>query len=656
MLAAALFAANVAINLPLFQDGAQPYRGSIESGYAGIARFFAQHPNPWGWNPLIYCGLPAQHSYLPGAPYLVALLLWARPEMEPLHAYRIVVAIFACLGPVTLFLFSWYSTRSKWWALAAAIGYSLCSPSYDLFQTIDQDRGLLPIPWRLHVMLKYGEGPHNMGLTLLPLALMGVMAASSGRGFATILAAAVGLAAVALTHWIASLALAICCVLFLLTHAGRVRVLAAAGLAYLLACFWLTPTFVRTVGFNWPKDAFGYQFLGNQRIALLLIAAGTLLGWWLFHKHAGNRYLALVTLCFFVFAALAEGHYAHGVDAIPESRRYAIEMELFLALALAEWMRLGWSSASGVNRFSVLLSCLLLASSGIPQAKRFLTAGYSQWTLRPKEQTVEYQIARWLAERTPAGRVHVSGGLRFRLNSWFNLAQTNGTFDSGVRNRTPLNFDYRFRSMIGLRPGEQTSDSVRLLQAMGVEYLVVHGGSSQEYYRDVKNPRRFENVLEKVYDGGEDVVYRVPFTSLVHLVSEDELPRWWDPLSLASHPFWIAGAPRPRLETAWEGPSRLRISGRIPQGMRILILMSFEKGWRVRMLGREVDAAADALGNTLLKPEASESAEIVLEYRPGWEKLGMAGFSVMAWVASAGWLVLGLTRWRRGNPVTPSGV
>ena len=34
------------------------------------------------------------------------------------------------------------------------------------------------------------------------------------------------------------------------------RPLVAAGLAWLLACFWLTPSFIATVAFNWPAVKF----------------------------------------------------------------------------------------------------------------------------------------------------------------------------------------------------------------------------------------------------------------------------------------------------------------------------------------------------------------------------------------------------------------
>src|SRR5258708_4533727 len=120
-IAAGVFALNVALNIPLFQPGEMPYRDSIEGGYAAMARFFSQYPNPWGWNPTQYCGLPAQFTYLPGLPYLAAAM---SPLVPPDYAYRILAALFACLGPATLFVFALCFTRSRGWALAVALAYT----------------------------------------------------------------------------------------------------------------------------------------------------------------------------------------------------------------------------------------------------------------------------------------------------------------------------------------------------------------------------------------------------------------------------------------------------------------------------------------------------------------------------------------------------
>lgn len=648
-----LFALNVVLNHPLFWNGAQPYRGSIEAGYASIARFVALHPDPWGWNPLVYCGLPTQFTYLPGAPYAVAMLQWVAPSLEPLHAYRIIMAAAACLAPISLFFFAFYASRSLGWSAAAAIAYTFLSPSYDLFETIDKDRGLLPIPWRLHVLVKYGEGPHNFGLALVPLALTAIWSAAYRPGFGRLFLAAAGLAAVALTHWIAALALAVCCGILLLIHAPwiggsprmwpanvHLRILMAGLLAYGMACFWLTPSFIQTVAFNWPKDSFGFKFLAQQQFALKLIGGALAVLILLFRKYPERRYLCFVTCAFFVFAALPESHYEFGVDPIPESRRYVLEMEIFLVLAAAEWMRIAWTSGNHVNRFWVAVGVALVLAGGIPQAYRYVTRGYSAWKLVPKEDTIEYRMARWLADhtrtgnrQTAPGRVMVSGGLRFRLNSWFDLPQINGTFDSGLRNRAPVDIDYRFRSLKEVKPGNEVQDSVTMLQSLGVEYLVVHGPKSEEYYRDIQRPERFQNVLEKIHDEGEDEIYRVPFRSLAHIVLRDELAPSWQPVRAEQYAAVAVSPERshPRLE--WKGTDEIRLEGgAVPAYGGVSVMVSWDAGWQAWQGGKQFPIERDGLGYMFVPLPEGAPVDLQLRYRPTTEKVLAAAASAIVWL------------------------
>src|SRR5207249_2294635 len=137
------------------------------------------------------------------------------------------------------------------------------------------------------------------------------------------------LATIPLTNWVSALALAIACLLLLIAAAGEPgfqlwRPLAAAALAYVLACFWLTPSFIRTIAFNWPADSFGYRFGAAQR----WLAAGLVLGVVLiraaFWYSKGSFYFCLSVLCAFTFGWIATAYYVYGIDTIPESRRYAL--------------------------------------------------------------------------------------------------------------------------------------------------------------------------------------------------------------------------------------------------------------------------------------------------------------------------------------------
>ncbi|MEP6536425.1 MAG: hypothetical protein ABJF23_13955, partial [Bryobacteraceae bacterium] len=103
---------NLALNWPLFSSGESPYRQSIELGYAGISRFISQHPNPWGWDPFVYCGLPTQFLYLPAVPYEVGALHWIWNAPHEL-IYRVLISALACAGPVSVFFLVFYFSRSR---------------------------------------------------------------------------------------------------------------------------------------------------------------------------------------------------------------------------------------------------------------------------------------------------------------------------------------------------------------------------------------------------------------------------------------------------------------------------------------------------------------------------------------------------------------
>ncbi len=633
-----IFAINVALNVPLFEPGETRYRDSIEGGYASMARFYSQHPNPWAWNPLQYGGLPAQFVYLPGVPYLSGAISHLMPNATPDYVYRLATSTLACLIPSTFFLFVVFATGSRGWAAAAALTYTVFSPVYGLVKVIDQDRGVVLLPWHLQVLVKYGEGPQNAGLALMPLALAAAWRAGAGRGFGRVFLAAILLAAVALTNWVAALATAFCVLMLLLSLAGapefRVRrVLGAGLLGYGLACFWLTPSFVRTIALNWPADAFNYSVRQQQGSRLLLLAAWLaairLLFRWLW---PGRRYMCFTALCFFGFAWCVVWFYSYGLNVIPEARRYALEFELFLFAALFEFFRLMWSSRNPSYRFAAIFPACFLLVAGLPQAWRFLTQDFSNRRPFPKEQSIEYRLARRLEELHPQGRIHASGGLRFRLNSWFDLAQTGGGFESGLTSRQVLSLAHCVRTA-------QCGDPLDALRALGVEYLVVHGPKSREHYRDFRDSSSYDGRLEEVHREEDDAIYRVPFSSLAHLVKPEEK-------DLRSYVASFGDAARPRLSAAWRGTSALDVEGAVEDGMLVSVQVRAEDGWSANQDGRPLSVESDAFGWILLKPTPSAATRISLQYGGTAEQRAMAGLSVILWLGALAWW---MTRRRRGE-------
>jgi len=650
LVAVALLALNVALNLPLFYDGESSYRGSIAGGYAAHARFIAANPHPWGWNPYPYCGLPTQFMYLPAVPYAAALISWILP-LGPYVSYKLLVAALTCFVPAAVFFFARRFTGSRWWALAPALTYTLYSPLYGLISAIDKDRGYAQLPWRIQVLHKYGEGPHNVGLALTPLALLALWRAATGAGFLSIFVAAVLLAAVTLTNWISGLALAFLCLVLLVAAWGAPdvprfslrRALAAAGLGYLLTCFWLTPTFVKTTVLNWRLDAYNYKVLVTQRLLLAGILAGVLLLRLALWRLRAPFYPAFLTLGTFLFGWVACIFYQWRWDTIPESRRYAVEFEVLLLLAVFEWLRRALLSRSR-PRIAVAAAALLgVLCADARYAWKYWVQGWWAWRIIPSEQTVEYKLANWLEDRQPQGRVLLSGGMRFRVATHADLFRVGGTFETGLQNRAPVDMAYWIRTGGASGPGRHTADSLLMLKALGVEYVVIHGPGSREFYRDYKNPSMFEGVLEKVYHEQGDAIYRVPHHGLAHLIRPEEAPRWWQPAALSAYVSGIDDPQRPRLDTRWTGTGSLEIRGPVPAGYRVALQVTHDPGWRAYQDGAAVPLEKDGFGFIEIGVRPSAEARLVLRY-DGTREQKLAGLlSLLAWLACAAALARGIS-------------
>jgi hypothetical protein len=655
LLIVALILLNLWLNTPLFMRGELPYRGSVEGGYGGTSRFIAAHPNPWGWNPYQYCGVPTQFLYLPVLPYLTWAATHVLPNEAPEHLYRAVAALLACCAPASVFVFALYFTRSRKWALAAALAFTFVSPVYGMFRQVDRDRGWAQLPWRIQVMTKYGEGPHNVGLMLTPLALLALWLAGTVRRNWTLVLAAALLAAITLVNWISAFALAIACLLLLLAAIGERnfsmwRALAAAALGYLLACFWLTPSFIKTVAFNWPADSFGYRMGNTQEWLLAGLVAVLLLVRVFFWVRGGSFYFCFVTLCAIVFVWLPTGFYRFKVDTIPESRRYALELDLFLLLAVVEATRLILTHWDRRVRVAGKVAAAMMIVTGSLQTGNYIFQSWGRWRPGPKQYTVEHKLANWLYERRPEGRIFASGGLRFRLNAWFELAQTGGGFESGLRNRMPVHFNYRIRTGQGLRKGRENADTLMLLKTMGVEYVVVHGSNSREYYRDFVGPERLEGMQVMLHED-DDTIYRMPSPPpLAHLVSREELPPPTPQNYLQTLEPYVRAMEdpeRPKIKATWWGNRILHLDGAAPAGRLMALKVNYDEGWRAMQNGRRIAIEPDNLGFMLLHAAPSPAAHIELTYVGTTEQRVFFAISACAWLLAAALLAVDYRGWRR---------
>jgi hypothetical protein len=279
---------------------------------------------------------------------------------------------------------------------------------------------------------------------------------------------------------------------------------------------------------------------------------------------------------------------------------------------------------------------------------------YSDWGMLDRAQTIEYRLAEWLRGQQPRGRVFATGGLRFRLNAWTPLHQVGGTFESGLRNRIAVDYYYQTRTGDGSKPGDETSDALRELAAIGAEYVVVHGLQSEEYYKDFKNPAKFLDAAPVVFRATDhDWVHRLPFAGFAHLVRPGELPanKYFDTLSpLAAA---IADPVRPKLRTTEEHPGRYRVEGPVRPGDEVFFSMNFDPGWTATQDGRPVPVEPNRLGLMQLKAQPAAASRIVLEYTGTGQQKLFAALSGLVWIVS-------MALWRRsqghkgGSTTSPS--
>jgi hypothetical protein len=643
----ALFVLNLALYGPLFSAQERPYRGSIASGYAGITRFVAEHPNPWGWNPQQYAGQPTQFTYPPLVPYVSAALHWMS-GIEPFWAYRLTIAFFACIGPVTLALgFYWFFARRRW-AILLGLAYTLLSPAYGLFERIDTDRGLYYLPWRLLVLMKYGEGPHIVGLSLLPLILAAVVWGARRKDFASLFLMAVALATAPLLNWLCAFALTISLLVLWLSDTGLIRRSLLAGLlGYGLACFWLTPEYVFTTLFNWPKDSYGYQVEQSHwplYLGLLALLAAAKLGLKRLEVPWNLQALTLLALTFFWIVG---GFYLAGRDTIPESRRYSLELELFLMSALAGWMSWAVRSKEGVDKFCVALCLVAFTAGGAGQLSQSVKRRWSDWGFQDREQLLEFQLAKWLESQKPQGRVFATGGLRFRLNAWTRLHQVGGTFESGLRERIAVDRYYQVRTGEASKKGDEGADALRQLAALGVEYVVIHDLESEEYYKDFKNPFKLKDLAPVAYQASpHDWVHKLPYTSHAHLLQPNEVPKDRYKESLGPLAAAIADPQRPKLAWRERHPSLYEIEGAVRPNDLIFVSMNFDAGWRASQDGAPIAVERDNMGLIQLRPRPKAVSTITLEYAGTTQQILFAGISAVIWLASLALLRRDLNRKR----------
>ena len=151
------------------------------------------------------------------------------------------------------------------------------------------------------------------------------------------------------------------------------------------------------------------------------------------------------------------------------------------------------------------------------------------------------------------------------------------------------------------------------------------GEGSTEVYKPVKDPKKYEGVLEVLWRDGGDVLYRVgkPHLSLARVVPRGSLvPR--TPINAADvdplRPYVAAleDSAMPEALFTWTSAHSGRMETDLRDGEAVSWQVAWNAGWHATAGGREIPIARDALGLMTIFPPAGKST-VDLMYDGGVE-------------------------------------
>ncbi len=546
---------------PLFRAKYLQLWPSIESTFIADGRFLAAHwPHPL-WQPLWYCGTRFDYIYPPVLRYGTALLT---NIFIPVKAYHVFTALMFCFGIAGVYFLVRVMGRPRWQGWLSAAACALLSPSFLFVTEVRHDAPFL-MPLRLGVMVRYGEGPHIASLSLLPYALafayLGLRRGKPG----SLALSGIFSALVVLTNFYGATALAIFYPVLVwsiwLGYRERtiwLRALAIPVLAYALTAFWLTPAYFRITLFNLRY----VSEPGNRYSVVLAIAVAVLFGVASIRIASGKPHLIYPVFVagIVVFMSLdVLGHHYFNFRVIGEPHRLMPELDMAMLLAAVEVSRRLWGSGERAARGIVVAGVLFAAWP----ASRFVTHA---WEMYPKEpdyqKRVEYRMSDWVANHMPDARVWVAGTVRFWWDAWHDLAEVGGGSDQGLINPNPTVASWE------LHLGTDPELSVRWLQALGADAVIVSDSHSEENYHDFHVPYKFVGVLPVLFDDhAGNVIYKVPrrYASLARVVYRVQLgklqpvaPATNLPL-LRAYSNFVEQGPDVSTTTRWDGTDSISV-------------------------------------------------------------------------------------------------
>ncbi len=641
---------NVYICRDLFRNPAA-HMNSMHGFWIALAKHAG---NSWfqsNWWPYWDGGMPFEFAYAPLIPGLIAV--WKVVAGVPyILAFQSITGVVYCLVPLTLFAMSWLLMRSPGYAFAAALLYSLTAPT----QLIVPDAAF---SWksfwdarRLFLVAAWDDTPHLTALSLLPVAILFLVASFERRRFRYYIPAILSIALMALASEFGpvDVAMTAFCLLFVFRREALWRniaiTVALGASAYAIVLPFLSPSLLRAIG-----KASGDGREPGLNMGSLTAVAIVAVGWAILSQYL-PRWTTDWRVQFFTYFAyltamipiLAE--YLHR-QFLPQPGRYKLEMEMGLAVLLVFAVRPWFERFRFPVKMAVSFLLLALAAEQIASHRRFAKA-----ILLPSDatQTIEYRTAVWA--RSLGARLMLPGTIAQWANAFTDVADlSGGTWSKAMNPVQQLAVAAVYNG--GATPEEDARISLAWLEAFGVGAVGVSGPRSQEFWKPYAHPSKFEGVLPVLWREDDVTMYGVPqrTPSLAHVVPVAAIAKHApaNTRNVAEIDSYVHALDDPSLPVAemqWDGSNRVHVRTTATSGQAISIQISYHPGWHARASGHTVPLHADGLGLMWLDPGCRGPCEVDLDYDGGWE-LRLSRYVSFAAIAALVLLPLGLVLKRR---------
>jgi len=642
-----LLSLNIYLVRDLFHLEYTNQMGSIESVFIADARYINEHGPFSTWNNEWYMGFPFRFFYPPLFHYLNALIKTIFSSLSVSLIYHFVCASFYSVGAVGLYFFIRYLTRKTWPAFVAGFMFTLLpSASYLIEIVKNYGSKFYLAPWRLVVLLEFGEGPHISALSLLPLVLLVFLWALRKPSFKSYVIASLSLAIIPLINWPTAIALtfALLSLIFASMMAGQAKFKLKRSLliiltAYLFSAFWLSFSYVYTTfTIAGPRAGGGFMKGFLSYLPWLIIISPFIIGIMvaIFNKKKKLMPWSFILFYLLFFSTIVYSAYFSDIKIIPESNRFTPEWNLGIIILLSFIFGMIYHKIKTKKRVLTLslrsFFVLLVLSSVLYLGWPFLShSGKIIKENKDITQTGEHEIASWLKNNTDGERVYITGSYAFWLNAWTDVPQVRGGSDQGATNPWFSHALYQINTSANMPYGQDTQLALDWLKAFNVDYLVFNTSKSREVFHDFKNQEKFEGVLKEVYNKKGDIIYQVPLetSSLAQAVPADRYKSLSEPKNaidvqaVASYAKVVDEQARnlsfKRLEN-----EKAQINGQLKEGEVINLQITHHAGWQAEENGRNIPIKKDSLGFMYLETGPGQK-DIIITHGLTWdEKLGIA--------------------------------